>query len=119
VLFGLKVTFFDLQLLQWLGYASLRLAMQTNCSSKKVSLLILITQYTILNPINSANLNQIFISKTKRLLLETFFVYEFYLSSLITGFLLAGYIGIFRPALGTRSVRRSVAQKLLLRKIEM
>jgi hypothetical protein len=40
-------TFFDLQLLQWLGYASLRLAMQTNCSSKKVLLLILITQYTI------------------------------------------------------------------------
>jgi hypothetical protein len=34
-----------LQLLQWLGYASLRLAMQTNCSSKKVPLLILITQY--------------------------------------------------------------------------
>jgi hypothetical protein len=35
----------------------------------------------------------IFISKTKRLLLETFFVYEFYSSSPITGFLLAGYIG--------------------------
>jgi hypothetical protein len=47
VLVGLKVTFFGLQLLQWLGYASLRLAMQTNCSSKKVPLLILITQYTI------------------------------------------------------------------------
>jgi hypothetical protein len=35
----------------------------------------------------------IFISKTKRLLLKTFFVYEFYSSSPITGFLLAGYIG--------------------------
>jgi hypothetical protein len=35
----------------------------------------------------------IFISKTKRLLLETFFVSEFYSSSPITGFLLAGYIG--------------------------
>jgi hypothetical protein len=35
----------------------------------------------------------IFISKTKILLLETFFVYEFYSSSPITGFLLAGYIG--------------------------
>jgi hypothetical protein len=37
--------------------------------------------------------SMIFISKTKRLLLETFFVYEFYSSSPITGFLLAGYIG--------------------------
>jgi hypothetical protein len=37
----------DLQLLQWLGYAPLRLALQTNCWSKKVPLLILITQYTI------------------------------------------------------------------------
>jgi hypothetical protein len=33
----------------------------------------------------------IFISKTKGLLLETFFVYEFYSSSPITGFLLAGW----------------------------
>jgi hypothetical protein len=35
----------------------------------------------------------IFISKTKRLLVETFFVYEFYSSSPIAGFLLPGYIG--------------------------
>jgi hypothetical protein len=39
VSFVLKVTYFNLQLLQWLGYASLRLAIQTNSSSKKVSML--------------------------------------------------------------------------------
>jgi hypothetical protein len=36
---------------------------------------------------------QLFLSRKQKDLLETFFVYEFYSSSPITGFLLVGYIG--------------------------
>jgi nicotinamide riboside transporter PnuC len=54
----------------------------------------------------------IFISKTKRLLLETFFVYEFYSSSPITGFLLAGYIG-------TTCITLTLVQKLEISNLKL